>query len=68
MALDNFKSNLSKQDLERQLNEKWGSEVIRIRTEILDDFCSFLKTEGFTIREIIIQQKHNMKQQLSQLR
>lgn len=49
MALDKFKSNLSKQDLERQLNEKWGSEVIRIRTEILDDFCSFLKSEGFTI-------------------
>lgn len=49
MALDKFKSNLSKQDLERQLNDKWGSEVIRIRTEMFDDFCSFLKSEGFTI-------------------
>jgi hypothetical protein len=49
MALDKFKSNLSKQDLERQLNEKWGSEVVRIRTEMLTDFYSFLKSEGFTI-------------------
>lgn len=49
MALDKFKNNLSKQDLERQLNQKWGAEVIRIRTEMLNDFCSFLKSEGFTI-------------------
>lgn len=49
MALDKFKNNLSKQDLERQLNQKWGVEIVRIRTEILNDFCSFLKSEGFTI-------------------
>jgi len=49
MALDKFKNNLSKQDLEKQLNQKWGAEVVRIRTEMLNDFCSFLKSEGFTI-------------------
>lgn len=49
MALDKFKSNLDQEDSLQQLEKKWGDEEIRIREEILNSFCRFLKSEGFSI-------------------
>jgi hypothetical protein len=48
MALDKFRSNLAKEDLEQQITKKWEDEEIRIKDEILNSFCRFLKSEGFS--------------------
>lgn len=49
MALEKFKSNLVATDLHRQIEVLWEKEQDRIRKELLDNFSSFLRSEGFTI-------------------
>lgn len=48
MALDKFKSNLN---LKNVLIKKWNSECRRIRDELLENFSSFLQSEGFSVKK-----------------
>lgn len=51
MALDKFRNSLNKDNLMRDLRQKWNSEAIRVRNEILNNSSIFLKSEGFSVEE-----------------
>lgn len=51
MALESFKQQVNKDNLDNQLKDKWVKDLQRIRLEIIDDFCSFLSSEGFSIKK-----------------
>jgi len=51
MGLDSFKQNLNKDNLNEQLADKWVKDLLRIRLEIINDFCSLLSSEGFSIKQ-----------------